>query len=98
VSEGIGERDVGLACAGEIGEELDGIADIHDDEEGRPAVGDGEGLGVLLGLIAGAEHGLVPACGSADGGSATVGGFEKERGLGRFAALLGLQDEAAALV
>jgi hypothetical protein len=34
---GIGERDVGAAGAGEFGVELDGVADIDDDEKGRAA-------------------------------------------------------------
>ena len=72
VSEGIGEGNVGLPGARKVGEELDGIADIDHDQERRPAFRGGEGLGVLLGLIAGAEHGLIPSGGAAHGGSAAA--------------------------
>ena len=98
VGEGIGEGDVGLAGAGEIGEEFDGIADVDDDEEGGPALVGGERFGVLLGLIAGTEHGLIPAGGIASGGSATVRDFEEEGWFGSRAALFGFEDEAAAFV
>ena len=98
MGERIGEGDVGLAGAGEVGEEFDGVADIDDDEEGRPALRGGERFGVLLGLIAGTEHGLIPAGGSANGGSAAVRHFEEQRWFGSFAALLGFEDEAAAFV
>ncbi len=98
VGERVGERDVGFAGAGKVGEDLDGVADVHDDQEGRPAIGGGERLCVLLGLIAGAEHGKVPARGSANGGPAAMRRFEEQRGLGSLAALLGLKDETAALV
>ena len=77
---------------------LDGIADVSDDEEGGPALGGGERFGVLLGLIAGAEHGLIPAGSSANGGSAAVRHVEEERWLSSFTALFGFQDEVAAFV
>ena len=56
----IGERDVGAAGAGELGVELDAVADIDDDEERRAAFAGGERAGVLLGLAAGLEHGFIP--------------------------------------
>ena len=98
VSKGIGERDVRLPGARKIGEELDGIADIHHHQEGRPALGSGERFGVLLGLIAGAEHGLIPSGGAAHGGSAAPRDLEEQRGFSGFAALFGFEHEAALFV
>jgi hypothetical protein len=74
VGSGVGEGEVGLAGEGEVGEALDGVADVHGDEEGRPTFGGGECLGVALGLVVGVDHGFVPAVGAADGGSATRAG------------------------
>ena len=51
----------------------------------------------MLGLIAGTEHSLVPAGGPTDCGPTPPGHLEKG-GFGRSAALLGFEDEAAALV
>ena len=98
VGKGIGKGNVGLAHAGKIGKDLDGVANIDNDEEGGPAFGGGEGLGVLLRLVTSAEHSFVPASSAADGGPATAGHFEKEGRLGRGATLLGFQDEASVLV
>jgi len=64
--EGIGKRDVGFAGARKIGVEFDGVADIDGNREWRPAVFGWEGLCILLGMMAGAERGFVPAGGAAD--------------------------------
>jgi hypothetical protein len=98
VGEGVGKRNVGFAGAGKVGEELDGMADVDDDEEGRPAFGGGKGFRVLLGLVAGAEHGFVPAGSAANTGASSMRQFEEEAGLGRGAALLGFEDEATFLI
>jgi len=66
--------------------------------EAVPCVGNGEGFGVLLGLVAGAEHGFVPAGGAADAGAAAAGGFEEGGGVGDRAALLSFEDKASALI
>ena len=79
-------------------EKFDGVTYIHDDQERRPALGCGERLGILLRLIAGAEHCLVPARRSAHCRAAAVRHLEKQGRLGSFAALLGLQDETATFV
>jgi hypothetical protein len=96
--ERVRKGNVGLASAGKVREQFDGVADVHDDEEWRPSVGYGESFGILLGLVAGAEHSFVPAWRSADAGTTAAGSFKEEARFGRFAALLGFQDEAAALV
>ena len=85
----IGERDVGGAGAGELGVELDVASHVGDNEEGRPALGGGEGARVLLGLAVGAEHGVAPDL--AAEGLAGLLGFENE------AAALIEVDEAAAV-
>ena len=61
VRAGIGEGEVGLAGAGKFAVELERMADIDHDEKGRPALLLRQRPGVLLGLAAGGEHGLVPA-------------------------------------
>ena len=58
-------RDVGAAGLGELGVEIDRVADIDDDEERRAGFVGGECAGVLLGLAAGAEEGVVPGGGAA---------------------------------
>lgn len=99
------EVDVGAAGAGEFRVELDGVADIDDEEEGRPAFARREGAGVLLSLAVGLEHGVIPRGGAADGGPflrALFFGLRHRGERGGFLllldALLGLEDEAAALV
>lgn len=52
----------------------------------------------MLGLVAGTEHGLIPAGGSANGRSAAVREFEERRCFGNCTALFGFQDEAATFV
>ena len=59
----VGVGRVGGARAAELGIELDVAADVGDHDEGRPALGSGQGAGVLVGLVVGAQHGLVPAGG-----------------------------------
>jgi hypothetical protein len=57
----VGERRVGGAGAGEVGVQLDDVADIDHDQEGRPAFVGRQGAGVVFGLAAGAQHGVVEA-------------------------------------
>ncbi len=108
VGAGIGKWQVGLAGKGKVGEELDGVADVDGDEEGWPAFGSRQGLGVMLGLSASGEHGLVPAMGAANGAAGT-GGARLRTGEAEFptrvrgedgcvAALLGFEDEVRAAV
>ncbi|GLS86705.1 hypothetical protein GCM10010873_16790 [Cypionkella aquatica] len=37
------------------------MADFDDQQEGRPAIGARNGTGIAIGLIAGAQHGVIPA-------------------------------------
>jgi hypothetical protein len=101
----VGKLGVVLSLAGEVGINLEAMADIADNQEWRPAFGRGERLGVLLRLLARVQHENVPGAG---------GGTPAERrylfGLGiaktalfgflrpRPAALLGLKDKGTALV
>ena len=101
----VGERDVGAAGAGELGVELDAVADIHDDEQRRAALAGGQRAGVLLGLPTGLEHGFIPRRAAALGGAflrglgLRFGGVgEHFGGLAFLDPLLGFQDVAAALV
>ena len=55
----IGEWRVGAAAAGEFGIQLDDVADIDDDQEGRPALLRRQGPRIVLGLGAGAQQGVV---------------------------------------
>lgn len=98
VGEGIGKWNVRFPGTREIGIDLEGVTDVDHDKERRPTFDGREGLGVLLSLVARAEHGLVPPRGAANGGAAATRHFEEERGLGRSAALLGFEDEAAVFV
>jgi hypothetical protein len=68
----IGEREIGFASQGEVGEELDGVTDVYGDEEWRPAFEGGKSFGVAFGLVVSEEHGLVPAVCAANGGAATA--------------------------
>ena len=63
----VGERGVGGAAAREVGVELDAVADIEDDQEGRPALLGRQGAGVAFGLAAGAQHGVVEGLGRGAG-------------------------------
>jgi hypothetical protein len=71
VGAGIREGQVCLAVAGEVGEELNGVADIDDD--GRPAFFPGERASILFGLMSGLDHGGVPAVGLAEADAAERG-------------------------
>ena len=100
---GVGELGVALAQEREVGEQLDRVPDIDDDEEGRPAMVRRQRLGVALGLAAGALHGervgLRPAHAVAlAAGSGLVSRKQGQLLERRIRALLGLEDEAAALV
>jgi len=70
-AEGLGVRELAVALSGpaEVGIELEAVADIDDDQEGRPAMVDRQGLGIALGLAAGALHGDGPVRGAAHGGA-----------------------------
>ncbi len=104
----IGISLVGAASLGEVGIDLDAVADIDDEEEGRGRFVGGEVAGVALGLAFGAPHGVVPCRAVADGAgfllSLDLGaggdGGEREIGLLGFRRdeLLRLQHEAAAAV
>src|SRR4051794_11529987 len=86
------ELGVILAHQGEVGEEFDAEADVNNDQERRPVVG--QSFGVTLGLVAGCEHGLIPARSLADGSAAARTDAD---GCGLIAALLGFENKAAAL-
>ncbi len=60
------EGKVGLAGQREIRVELNGVANVHDDQERGPAFRRGQGLGVALGLAACGQHCLVPTMGATD--------------------------------
>jgi hypothetical protein len=53
---GVGELGVLLPCAREIGIDIDAMANIGDQQEGRPAMIDGQRLGIAFGLSLGLEH------------------------------------------
>ena len=72
----IGEGRVGGAGTGEVGIELDDVADIDDNEKRRPAFRRRQRAGVTLGLAAGALHGVVEAPGG--GAGLDLLGFEHE--------------------
>ena len=102
----VGELDVVLTLPGEVGVEFEAVADIADDQEGRPAMRRRQRLGIVLGLAPGVEHQHVPgAVGAAP--SARPGRLGEGRGapggqqflrLPLPAALLRLQHEGALLV
>lgn len=108
----IGEREIGLAGEGEIGEELDGVTDIDGDEEWRPTFQWRQGLGVTFGLVVSLEHFFVPTHRAPNGGAETAAdGTGCRCGQGEFAirirrrvsfwriaALLCFKDEVCALV
>lgn len=87
----IGEADVGAAGAGELGIQLEAVADIADDNEGRATLAGGEVLHIAAGLVIGALQREVP-CG---GAAFAVTEFGR---IGGFHALLGFEDEGAAAV
>jgi hypothetical protein len=59
VAARVGEGGVAAAGAGEFGVELDDVADIEDDEKGRAAFVGRQVAGVVFGLAAGAQQGVV---------------------------------------
>ena len=59
------ELVVALALFGEVSVELDDVAHVNDHQEGRPAVILGDRASVIVGLVAGLEHGVVPGGGAA---------------------------------
>jgi hypothetical protein len=86
---------------GEVGVELEDVAHVAHDEEGRRVLLAGQGAGVAFGLAARLEHGVVPLGGAADGAGFAGGGFvaEGEFGLvGGLVVLLGFEDEAALFI
>jgi len=63
VAARVGKGRIAAAGAGEFGVELDDVADIDDDQEGRAAFIRRQVAGVVLGLAAGAQHGVVEHAG-----------------------------------
>ena len=57
----IGERRIGGAGTRELGIQLDRVAHVHHDDEGRAAFRGGKRPRILLRLAAGAQHGVVEA-------------------------------------
>lgn len=100
-----GEGDVGAARAGKFGIQLDGMTDIHHDQEGRAPFRRGQGPAVLLRLPAGTQHGVIPGGRTAPRGAClefplqfTGGGGKGLLGLGDIRPLLGLQHETAPFI
>ena len=100
VAARVGEGRVAAAGAGEFGVELDDVADIDDDQEGRAAFVGGQVAGVVFGLATGAQHGVVEHAGLeagadfldlADEGAAPVAVDEAVAG----AAVAVVKDDAA---
>ena len=56
----VGKLGIVAALAGEIGIELEAMADIAHHDEGRPFVRRRQMAGIVLGLLAGIEHEHVP--------------------------------------
>ena len=110
VTRPVGELGISFAGAGEVGIDLDAIADVGDEQERWPAMIDGEGLGVAFGLALGLHHRLGPTGRAAPGsapGDAGLGGLAEDVEIivalvgsspVSLAALLGFEDEAATLV
>ena len=63
VAARIGEGRVAAAGAGEFGVELDNVADVEDDEKGRPAFVGRQVAGVVFSLAMGAQQGVVELAG-----------------------------------
>ena len=110
VARPVGKLGVGFSGAGEIRIDLDAIADVGDEQEGRPVMVDRQRLGVTLCLALGLHHRLGPArraaprrtalqsrrCGLAEQVEILFALFRRCT-IG-FAALLSLKDEGALLV
>ena len=101
------EVGVVLALAGEVGEHLDHVGDVDHQQERRVAVFDRQRAGVVGGLLAGLAHHRVPGAGAALGVAGLGRGLFRREQAGLTAGarlalalggLLGLQDEAVALV
>ena len=99
------ELAIVATMSGEIGEQLQAMADVADDQKRRPAVLRIERPGIALGLVAGVAHQHVPAPAGTPaakhvrfGGRGRAGRQGDLLALPGPAALLGLEDEAAALV
>ena len=101
ITVAIRELVIALPLPRKIGVKLDHVANVHDHQEGRPAIFFGHGARIAVGLIAGLEHGVVKAGCAA----LAVTGLPWRIGLsqhgklihavatGLVAALLGLKDE-----
>ena len=101
VRAGVGKMQVRFAPLGEVREELEAVAHVEGDEEGRRLLVGGQAFDVLLRLGASLDHLSVPGLGAAhDAGVARGGGVDGERGLlrGGVGVLLGLKHEAVAAV
>ena len=94
----IGKMAVARPAQAEIGEQLDRVADIDHDQEGRPAFPGRQGAGIGLRLHAGLPHGALPVCAAPDGHSPPCPRRGRSGGGAVVAPLLGFQDEASALV
>lgn len=104
----IGEREVGLARLGEVRIDLDAVADIADEDEGRVRLLGGEGAHITLGLAFGADHGIAPSAGVAhragflgcggDGSGLHGGGLQGAQLFATGGELLRLEDEVPAPV
>ena len=96
----VGKVGVGAAAAGKVGVNLQHIADVADDDEGRGWMVGGQAEDIVLGLTPRVAHQHVPLALGRGG----RGGFVRleQRSLAVVAVvgprLLGLQDETAALV
>jgi hypothetical protein len=104
-AEALRVRELAVALPGpaEVGVQLEAVADVDDDQKGRPAVLDRERLGVALGLAAGALHCDGPVLVAAHRRALARLGLEaaeKLQLLGELlvGASLGLHDEGVALV
>ena len=64
-AEGLAVRELGVvaALAGEIGVEFEAVADIADDDEGRPLMIGRQVAGIVFRLLAGVVHQHVPGAG-----------------------------------
>jgi hypothetical protein len=103
----IGKLAVIFSLAGKVGEDLDRMADIDDQDEGRPAMVGGKRARILFGLLAGVAHQYVPAPLRAAAAARLWRDEARQDGLlgkcdllgaAEFAALLCFEHEAAALV
>ena len=110
VAGAVGELGISFAGAGEVRIDVDAIADVRDQQDRRPAMIGRQRLGIAFGLALRLKHRAGPAGRPAPRGAALdagAGGLAENvqivlaacrSGLVRLAALLGLKDEAVALV